>query len=80
MKPLFVTSSVESIKYLRGETVVNKPVNLSLCKSIEKGKFNWYPDNEGIPSIKFNGCDTQWVYNDEDTRNKDYEILKNNKF
>jgi hypothetical protein len=80
MTPLFVESSIEGITYLRGEKVTNRPVNLSLCKSIEKSNYAWYPDNRGKPAIRFNGCDVEWVYNQESMRDKDYNRIKNNNF
>ena len=77
--PYFVKCSIESIRYMRGKIVKNRPVNLALCKSIGKGKFAWYPDNTGQPSIVFDGCDVEWAYNDEEERDSDFERLSNNK-
>ena len=74
----FAKCSLESFLYRGGETVVNKPVNLALCKSIRKGNFAWYPDNTGKPSILFDGCDVEWAYNSEEARDKDFERLTNN--
>lgn len=79
-KPFFITASVESIVYLRGERIVNNPVNLMQCKSIQKRQYSWYPDNEGIPAIKFNGCDTEWVYKNTLDRDRDYERIVRNRF
>ena len=76
--PFFAKCSLENFVYRRGETVVNKPVNLSLCKSIRKGKFAWYPDNTGKPSILFDGCDVEWAYNSEEDRDADFERISNN--
>ena len=79
IKPFFVKCSLEKFDYF-GKVVNNNSVNLSVCESIKKGKFSWYPDNIGRPSIIFQGCNTQWSYNDIETRNKDYESLSNNEF
>lgn len=77
--PLFITCSVESIDYRRG-VVTNKPVNLSLCKSVEKVKYAWYPDNEGKPAIRFNGCDVEWVYHYASERDADFQKIINNEY
>ncbi len=50
----------------------NDVVNLSLCKSISKGKFSWYPDNEGIPSIIFRGTKIEWVFNNNQQRDTEF--------
>ena len=77
-RPWFVECSVPSVRYLRGETVNNNPVNISLCTSIRKGQYRWYPDNEGLPSIVFDGCEVKWVYNSAKERDLDFEnIVKN---
>lgn len=75
-RPYFVSSIVPYVHY-RGVKLHNKAVNLALCASIEPSRIYAYPDNEGIPSLKFNGCDAEWAFNTEDGRNSDYErILK----
>lgn len=74
----FITCSLESFKYWREETVVNKPVNLDLCTSIEKSQFAWYPDNAGKPSIVFNGCDVEWAYHEEADRDLEFDRISNN--
>ena len=72
---MFVTSSIEGVKYMRGEFVKNYPVNLSLCKSIRKSKLAWYPDNTGKPAIAFDGCDIEWVYDSVEDRDREYNKL-----
>lgn len=79
LKPFFATCLVESVNY-NNNTLENVPVNLALCKSINKGKYSWYPDNIGLPSIEFGGCDITWIYADESTRNSDFMRISNNKF
>jgi hypothetical protein len=59
--PYFFESLRDRTVYLRGE-VINYPVNLNLCTSIMLNRYKWYPDNEGLPSIVFSGCNTEWVY------------------
>ncbi|WP_373092552.1 hypothetical protein [Zhongshania sp.] len=77
--PYFAKCSLDSIVYMRGETVTNKPVNLALCKSIRKGKFAWYPDNCGRPSILFDGCGVEWAYNSESERDADFDRISGNR-
>ena len=73
----FLQCSVPHIEYMRGEKVYNRPINLGLCKSIEKSKFAWYPDNNGRAAIQFHGCDTEWVFNTPAERDAEFErILK----
>jgi len=71
----FVKCATPQIKYLRGETIVNNPVNLALCTELAKTREAWYPDNKGKPAIKFMGCNTEWVYDDERTRDADFDRL-----
>ena len=75
MKPFFIKCSLGSFKYRQDQRVVNNPVNLSLCTSIYKSKFAWYPDNEGKPAISFSGCNVEWAYNDETSRDTDFEKI-----
>lgn len=79
-KPFFVKSSCEKTSY-RGHKVENNPINLSLVTSIVKTRENWYPDNKGTPSIKFQGIDITWIYGIHQTeqRDLDYENLITNK-
>ncbi|MGE7305727.1 hypothetical protein ACQKJG_18060 [Priestia megaterium] len=79
MKPHFIECSTSSVKY-RGEKVTNNPINLSLCTSIKKAQYSWYPDNEGIPCIKFNGCEEKWVYNNAAARDLDFKRISTNQF
>lgn len=79
IRPFFHTCSVENVKY-RSNVVTNKPVNLNHCISIEKVKFNWYPDNEGLPAIKFHGCGQEWVYPTVKERDADFLFISQNNF
>lgn len=74
----FIESSVPGVNYLRQTFLPNKPVNLDLCKSIEKSRLAWYPDNTGLPAIKFNGCDVEWAYHDASVRDADFERIARN--
>lgn len=60
--------------------ITNSPVNLSLCKEIVKQQLKWYPDNMGLPTIKFEGCDTSWVYSCAESRDLDYKMIANNEY
>jgi hypothetical protein len=71
----FIECSIPSIKYLRGETVVNHAVNLDLCQKIRKTRLSWYPDNTGKPAIDFDGCDAKWTFNTEAERDGEYSRL-----
>lgn len=75
MDKIFIASSVEGVHYLRGEFVENNPINLKVCKGIEKSKFAWYPDNIGKPAISFIRCDIQWVYDNVEDRDREWNQL-----
>lgn len=79
MKPFFIRSSVPEVPYLRGAIVLNNPVNLNLVTSIELDTFNWYPDNEGLPAIKFRvvgDADVTWVYKTKEARDADLNKIE----
>ena len=59
---MFIKPPVRSVEYLRGQSIVNNPINIDLCTAIKKSKVNWYPDNEGLHSIHFKGCGEEWVF------------------
>ena len=77
--PYFVKCSKDFLDYGRHGEIPNNPVNLSLCTNIRKGKFAYYPDNNGNPSIVFDGCDTEWKYRSEKDRDADFERIAGNK-
>lgn len=74
MSAHFIECSKPTFDYHDRRGMQNKPVNLALCKSIEAARFAWYPDNRGRPSIKFNGCDVEWVFCSE--RERDAEMQR----
>ncbi len=80
MKPFFITSKVNSIKYIKGAIVVNNPINISNCTSITKSRFAWYPDNTGRPAITFKGCEEEWVFDTEKDRDADFDRISSNSF
>ena len=63
-----------SIMY-NGSTITNDPVNIDLCTSMTKGRLKYYPDNIGLPTIKFNGCASKWVFNDEAVRDAHMALI-----
>lgn len=71
----FIECSVPSIVYRRGQTVENHTVNLDLCQRLRKSKLAWYPDNEGLPAIDFDGCDTKWAFKTEAERDAEYSRI-----
>ncbi len=68
---MFIECSLPSRPY-GSSVIVNPAVNLGLCKAIRKQRIHWYPDNTGIPSIKFEGCDIEWAYKTDADRDADY--------
>ena len=76
----FIRCSVPEITYLRGEKITNHPVNIDLCTSIRRDRHSWYPDNEGKPSIEFDGCNARWVYDRDADRDADYERIVRGEF
>lgn len=78
--PFFIKPLNEVVTYLRGDEIVNKAINISLCTSVKKSRMKWYPDNDGIPSIEFGGIDEKWVFNSDKSRDETYNLLVNNEF
>ena len=78
LKAQFISPVIEEIKYLRGEMVKNYAINITLCKHLEKSNYAWYPDNNGLPSIKFIGCDAEWVFKNETDRDAEYFSIASN--
>lgn len=69
----FIEPSKQFVTYLRGETIFNHPVNVDLCTSVRRDRHKWYPDNKGLPSIEFEGCDKRWVYDTDAERDADFQ-------
>lgn len=70
----FVVCSIPEVIY-RGRAVENHAVNIDLCQKIRKTRMNWYPDNVGIPSIDFDGCDAKWAFNTMIERDTEYDRI-----
>ena len=70
----FIKCSIEKVKYCRSK-IFNNPVNLNLCQSISKSRLKYYPDNTGVPSIRFKGCDTEWVYDSAKERDIEFDRI-----
>jgi hypothetical protein len=70
MKPYFLEPIHNVVKYGKYD-IVNHIVNISLCKGIEKFQEKYYPDNEGIPALKFKGCDIRWIFPNKNERQKE---------
>jgi hypothetical protein len=77
---LFVTPPEQEIQYVRGEIINNWPVNLELCTELVKIRVRWYPDNRGLPGIKFNGCDSEWAFTSEEERDQVFNSLASNTY
>lgn len=68
--PYFIQCSTSKYES-HGTTFYNSPVNLCLCKSIERTKIN------GESYIKFVGCDVAWRFGSISERDKEYDrVLK----
>lgn len=80
MHPFFIKPPIEIVTYLRGDEIVNKAINISLCTSVKKSRLKWYPDNDGIPSIEFGGIDEKWVFNSDTYRDNVYNLIASNEF
>lgn len=67
----FIVCSTPGTAYF-GKNVVNNPVNIDMCKYINKYQECWYSDKRGKPAIAFVGCGVIWMYDFEETRDADY--------
>lgn len=79
MKVRFIQCSFECINY-RGHLLKNDPINIGNVNQISKDRLHFYPDNDGIPTIRFKmngGEDLIWHYNkkDERIRNEDFQKI-----
>lgn len=70
----FIKCGVSKTAY-RGNQLVNSPVNINLCTYISKENYFQYPDNTGLPSIRFHGCDVMWVFSDTASRDADFDKI-----
>ena len=70
---MFVQCTVPSVRYMHGKSLNNDPVNLAYCKRIRKSTYNWYPDNDGLPTIEFKGCGARWVFDSTEDRDKEFD-------
>ncbi|ALF52254.1 hypothetical protein ACX27_04320 [Nostoc piscinale CENA21] len=70
----FIKCSCENAKY-NSYSQHNSPVNIDLACQIVKGRANAYPDNQGAPTIAFVGINIEWVYEKEEDRDADYEMI-----
>jgi len=63
----------------RYREVVNHPINLCNVLSFARGKYAWYPDNEGVPCIKFYMLNAkeplEWIFPNKDARDKKYDEI-----
>jgi hypothetical protein len=64
--PHFVQCSTSKYES-QGTTFYNSPVNLCLCKSIERTKIN------GESYIKFMGCNVAWRFKTISERDNEYD-------
>lgn len=71
---LFVKPSVKEVIY-RSVKIENNPVNILHCKQVVATILRWYPDNKGLPAIKFFGCDAQWVFETEEERDSEIQRI-----
>lgn len=70
----FIQCTIPEIIY-RNSAVQNHAVNIDLCTSLHKLRFAWYPDNVGLPSIRFVGTDVEWVFKTVDDRNFEFDRI-----
>lgn len=64
---------VARVTYLRGDIIVNRPVNMALVTKIEKTQTRWYPDNTGKPALSFFGVDETWTFDTVAERDAEYD-------
>lgn len=74
----FIKCSCEKTVY-HGHEITNDPINIELVTQVSKFHKKWYPDNTGIPALKFHGIDKTWVYENEQDRDDDYDKIVNKK-
>lgn len=75
-KPYFLQPTHKIVQY-RQYNEINHPVNISLCKGLVEFQEAYYPDNTGIPALRFEGCDIRWIFSDEEDRKKEIDRIIN---
>ena len=77
MAKFITTNKIPTSRY-RNNT--NKAINLDMCTTMHKVRYNTYPDNKGVPAIMFSmfsGVDEHWVFDRiEDRDSEFYDIVK----
>ena len=75
----FIKCSVDSIEYF-GKEKINPPINLDRIIYFVKGNESYYPDNTGVPSIRFiydKDLEVIWWYHrHEEMRDEDYKRIE----
>jgi len=71
----FIKPTIIEVICTRCKTIINKPVNIDLCKSLEKSTALWNLNSKGFPSIEFIGCNKKWIFNNESERDKEFERI-----
>lgn len=74
--PYFVQPTYKIVRY-RQYDETNHPVNISLCQGLVEFQEAYYPDNFGIPALRFQGCYIRWIFPDEEERQKEIDRIIN---
>lgn len=83
----FIKPPFEKLNYGRYENRINIPINLANVNGIEKYQLKYYPDNDGVPGIKFLGTETKknedgiiWIFHNVEERDMCFEAIADNSF
>ena len=76
----FIKPPYEKLEYGKYENHKNNPVNLANVKGIEKEQYKYYPDNDGVASIKFLGTKITWLFENTKERDNYFEAIADNNF
>jgi hypothetical protein len=69
-QPAFTRCSCESVRFSSEGIIYNPPINLAFCVAVIKSEYIGISFSR--PSIKFTGCDIEWVYKNEGDRDRDF--------
>lgn len=75
MKLIAAPKYTKQNKY--GSQHKNHVINLANVNCMIKTRMHWYPDNEGVPSIKFSFPNdvVEWIFDTDDLRDRAYDVL-----
>ena len=74
----FIEPNIEKVRNHRYSSHENKAINIYGVMSISKSHINHYPDNKGIPTLRFwfnENMSEDWYFDTEEERDRVYKKI-----